>query len=73
MGVLDELCRAVAADGGAALYLDDGDGALQRGRPRQAPAAMRAPRLLDQLRYEGHDRRTLVLTRARHAERGGRC
>ena len=27
--VLDELCQAVGADGGGALYLDDGDGTLQ--------------------------------------------
>ena len=27
--VLDQLCAAVAADGGAALYLDDGEGMLQ--------------------------------------------
>ena len=28
-GVLSELCQAVGADGGASLYLDDGDGTLQ--------------------------------------------
>ena len=28
--VLDELCRAVGADGGASLYLADGDGVLQQ-------------------------------------------
>ena len=61
VGVLEELCHAVAADGGAALYLDDGEGALQRVATAGAGGA-RAPRLLDQLRDEGRDRRTLVLT-----------
>jgi diguanylate cyclase (GGDEF)-like protein len=59
-GALDELCQAVAADGGAALYLDDGEGALQR-VATAGPGGTRARRLLDQLRDEGHDRRTLAL------------
>jgi diguanylate cyclase (GGDEF)-like protein len=59
-GVLDELCQAVAADGGAALYLDDGDGALQR-VATVGDGGIKPPRLLDQLRDEGHDQKTLVL------------
>jgi diguanylate cyclase (GGDEF)-like protein len=59
--VLDELCHSVAADGGAALYLDDGDGALQR-VATSGCGGLRPPRLLDQLRDEGHDPKTLVLT-----------
>jgi diguanylate cyclase (GGDEF)-like protein len=60
-GVLQELCHAVAADGGAALYLDDGEGALQRVATAGA-GGTRPPRLLDRLRDESHDRRTLVLS-----------
>jgi diguanylate cyclase (GGDEF)-like protein len=60
-GVLDELCRALAADGGAALYLDDGEGALQRVAFTGAGGG-RPPRLLDRLRDESHDKRSLVLS-----------
>ena len=59
--VLEELCAAVAADGGAALYLDDGEGALSRVASTGGGGG-RAPRLLDQLRGESHDKRSLVLT-----------
>lgn len=59
--VLDELCQAVAADGGAALYLDDGEGALQRVAATGAGGG-RPPRLLDQIRDESHDKRSLVLS-----------
>jgi diguanylate cyclase (GGDEF)-like protein len=61
VGVLQELCHTIAADAGAALYLDDGEGALQRVATAGAGGAL-APRLLDQLRDEKHDRRTLVLS-----------
>jgi diguanylate cyclase (GGDEF)-like protein len=61
VGLLEELCHAVAADGGAALYLDDGDGALQRVATAGAGGA-RAPRLLDRLRDPEDDRRTMVLS-----------
>lgn len=60
-GTLDELCHAVAADGGAALYMDDGEGALQRVTATGA-GGMRPARLLEQLRDENHDQRSLVLT-----------
>ena len=42
--VLAELCQAVGADGGGALYLDDGDGTLQLAavEPSQTTAADRA-------------------------------
>ena len=59
--VLGELCQAVAADGGAALYLDDGEGALQRVAISGAGGG-RPPRLLDQFRDESHDKRSLVLS-----------
>lgn len=60
-GVLGELCDAVAADGGAALYLDDGEGVLQRVAFTGASGS-RPPRLLEQFRDESHDRRSLVLS-----------
>lgn len=60
-GVLQELCQAVAADGGAALYLDDGEGALQRVATAGA-GGTKPPRLLDHLRDESHDKRSLVLS-----------
>ncbi|MEA2676115.1 MAG: hypothetical protein QOJ81_256 [Chloroflexota bacterium] len=58
--ILEELCQAVAADGGAALYLDDGEGALQRVAV-SGGGGTRPPRLLDQFRDESHDKRSLVL------------
>jgi diguanylate cyclase (GGDEF)-like protein len=61
VAALNELCHAVAADGGAALYLDDGEGALRR-VATAGKGGTRPPRLLEQLRDEGHDRRTLVLS-----------
>src|SRR6187401_30483 len=60
-GVLEELCQAVAADGGAALHLDDGEGVLQRVAFTVACGA-RSPRLLDRFRNEGHDKHSLVLS-----------
>ncbi len=60
-GMLDELCRAVAADGGAALYMDDGEGALQR-VSSSGYGGVRPARLLERLRDENHDQRSLVLT-----------
>jgi diguanylate cyclase (GGDEF)-like protein len=60
-GVLEELCQALAADGGAALYLDDGEGALQRVASTGAGGG-RPPRLLDQFRDESSDKRSLVLS-----------
>ncbi|MEP7380005.1 MAG: diguanylate cyclase [Chloroflexota bacterium] len=60
-GTLDELCHALAADGGAALYMDDGEGALQR-VASAGRGGVRAPRLLNQLRDENRDQRSLVLT-----------
>jgi diguanylate cyclase (GGDEF)-like protein len=59
--ILEELCQAVAADGGAALYLDDGDGALQRVASSGAGGA-RPPKLLDQFRDDGPDKRSLGLS-----------
>jgi len=59
--VLEELCQAVAADGGAALHLDDGEGVLQRVAFSGARGA-RPPRLLDRFRDQGHDKRSLVLS-----------
>ena len=59
--VLDELCQAVAADGGATLYLDDGEGALQRVAFSGAGGS-RPPKLLDQFRDDSHDKRSLVLS-----------
>jgi diguanylate cyclase (GGDEF)-like protein len=59
-GVLDELCQSLAADGGAALYLDDGDGALQR-VAFVGGGGVKPPRLLDLLRDESHDQKTLVM------------
>jgi diguanylate cyclase (GGDEF)-like protein len=59
--VLEELCQAVAADGGAALYLDDGDGALQRVASTGA-CGRRPSRLLDRFRDESHDKHSLVLS-----------
>lgn len=59
--ILEELCQAVAADGGAALYLDDGEGALQRVASSGAGGA-RPPKLLDQFRDESPDKRSLVLS-----------
>ena len=59
-GVLDELCQAVAADGGAALYLDDGEGALQR-IAAIGGGGVRPPRLLDHLRDTSNDQRSLML------------
>lgn len=58
---LEELCAAVAADGGASLYFDDGEGTLQR-VATSGGGGRRPPRLLDQLRDEGKDPRSLVLT-----------
>ncbi|MEO8625097.1 MAG: diguanylate cyclase [Candidatus Limnocylindrales bacterium] len=60
-GTLDELCHSVAADGGAALYLDDGEGALQR-VASSGSGGVRSPRLLEQLRDDNNDQRSLVLT-----------
>jgi diguanylate cyclase (GGDEF)-like protein len=59
--VLDELCQAVAADGGASLYLDDGEGALQRVAFTGAGGS-RPPKLLDQFRDDSHDKRNLILS-----------
>ncbi|MEP7360632.1 MAG: diguanylate cyclase [Chloroflexota bacterium] len=59
-GALDELCRAVAADAGASLYLDDGDGALQR-VAAIGSGGIRPPRLVDYLRDENHEQRSLAL------------
>lgn len=58
--VLDEMCRAVAADGGARLYLDAGDGTLQLVASAGHGAA-RQPALLDRLRGPSDERRSLVV------------
>src|SRR5688572_14985248 len=59
--VLEELCQAVAADGGASLYLDDGEGSLELVAFTGA-CGRRPPTLLDRLWDESHDKRSLVLS-----------
>jgi diguanylate cyclase (GGDEF)-like protein len=63
-GALDELARAVAADGGAGLYLDEGDGTLrlaaQVGRVDPRPDLLR--RLRQRRTADDHDGPTLALT-----------
>src|SRR4051812_25251720 len=60
--VLAELCQAVGADGGGALYLDDGDGTLQlaaqTGTDKARPAVFN--RLLGR-QSEADDGHTLIL------------
>src|SRR5687767_1494897 len=51
---LDELAHAVAADGGAALYLDDGDGTLSLAAAAGNGAA-KPPGLVSRLRGGGTD------------------
>src|SRR6476659_4690907 len=48
--VLTELCQAVAADGGGAVYLDDGDGTLQLAA---STAAERNGSIMSRLRAQG--------------------
>jgi diguanylate cyclase (GGDEF)-like protein len=59
---LAELANAVAADAGAALYLDDGDGTLKLSTRVGGPSS-RPPNLLRRLsrREQGQDEPTLVL------------
>lgn len=64
--VLEELCQAVAADGGAALYFDDGEGALE-GVAFTGSGGTRPPKLLDCLRDESHGKRSLLLSIPRSA------
>ncbi|MEO6349731.1 MAG: hypothetical protein ABIP53_03690, partial [Candidatus Limnocylindrales bacterium] len=62
---LEELCHAVGADGGGALYIDDGEGVLQLAASA-GHGIGRAPGILDKLRGGGaspeKDGRSLILT-----------
>src|SRR4051794_37195586 len=49
-GVLAELCQAVDADGGGAVYLDDGDGTLQLGA---TTSSERSGSIMNRLRAKG--------------------
>ncbi len=62
-GVLDELARAVAADDGAALYLDDGDGLLNFA-VSTSNSGGHANNLLDRIRgrAEGRGGKTLTIS-----------
>ncbi len=62
-GVLDELARAVAADDGAALYLDDGDGLLNLAVSTSNSSGY-ANNLLDRIRgrAEGRGGKTLTIS-----------
>src|SRR4051794_24127910 len=60
--VLDELCHAVGADSGGALYLDDGDGTLQLAASSGVDKAHAG--FFDRLRGKNKDEsdgRTLIL------------
>jgi diguanylate cyclase (GGDEF)-like protein len=57
---LDELCQAVAADGGCALYLDDGDGTLSLAAATGNGAA-RPPSLVNRLRGANDQSHNLAL------------
>jgi diguanylate cyclase (GGDEF)-like protein len=61
-GVLSELCQAVGADGGASLYLDDGDGTLQLAATSEGEQVRAG--FFERLRGKaggGDDGRTLIL------------
>ncbi|MEP7157822.1 MAG: sensor domain-containing diguanylate cyclase [Chloroflexota bacterium] len=57
---LDELARAVAAEGGAALYLDDGDGTLSLVAAARN-GAVKPPSLVSRLRGRNDESRNLAL------------